>query len=87
MIKPVLQNELTVRNDNQTRFRNALVGTSVMFMPMVAFAEGEVLTPAQVTSALTGVGAPALIGAALVVMLGIGAAIWGGKKVLGFFGR
>lgn len=52
----------------------------------VQAAEGATgMNPAMITSAVDGVGLPALIGAAVAAMLAIAILIWGGKKIIGFF--
>lgn len=65
----------------------ALGVVAVVALPALSHAEGETITPAQVTAAVTDIGMPALIGAAVAVMLGIAALIWGGKKIIGFFSK
>lgn len=49
-------------------------------------AEGA-MDAAMITSAVDGVGLPALIGAAVAAMLAIAILIWGGKKIIGFFSK
>lgn len=45
------------------------------------------MTPEDLKGIVSGLGMPALIGAAVTVMIGIGALIWGGKRLIGFFSK
>lgn len=45
------------------------------------------MTPDDLKGQISGLGMPALIGAAVAAMIGIGALIWGGKKLIGFFSK
>lgn len=70
-----------------TENKGKLTLATVTFLPAVsAFAEGPI-TAEQITSSISGLGMAALVGAAVVAMLGIAVLIWGGKKIIGFFGR
>lgn len=64
-----------------------LAVVAVVALPAISnAAEGDsVVTPAMITSAVDGIGMPALIGAAVAAMLGIAILIWGTKKIIGFF--
>lgn len=71
------------------RFNLMLAFIASLFTLIVssAHAAGETpsLTPDSVTTAVNGIGMPALIGAAVAAMLSIAVLIWGGKKIVGFF--
>lgn len=62
---------------------------AVVALPALTHAEGAApfMDPTQIKTAVDGIGMPALIGAAVVAMLAIAVLIWGGKKLIGFFGK
>lgn len=82
-----MQNQTVVKENKGKRFlQNTVVATAFALPAVSAFAEGQAtITPDQITTAVNSIGMPALIGAAVAVMLGIAALIWGGKKIIGFF--
>lgn len=79
-------NQTVVKEKMNQRYLQAAVVATAFALPALSHAEGEI-TPAQITGAVTDIGMPALIGAAVAVMLGIAALIWGGKKIIGFFSK
>lgn len=82
-----MKNQTVVKEKLGKRYLQAATVATVTAFPLVAHAAGEsgVVTPEMITSAVDGIGLPALIGAAVAAMLSIAVLIWGGKKIIGFF--
>lgn len=74
-------------------FKKSVAATTtvvaVVAIPAISHAaEGAAgMDASMITSAVDGVGLPALIGAAVAAMLAIAILIWGGKKIIGFFSK
>lgn len=75
--------QTVVKEKLGNRYLQASTVATVAALPLMAHAEG--MTPEMITTAVDGVGLPALIGAAVSAMLAIAILIWGGKKIIGFF--
>lgn len=83
-----MEQKTVVKEKLGKRYLQGAVVATAFALPVLARAEGETgLTPEQVTAAGTSIGMPALIGAAVVFMLGVGVLIWGGKRIIGFFSK
>lgn len=72
--------------------KDQAIALLLAFMTMFAFstvhAEGAAgFDASTVTSAIDGIGLPAMIGAAAAAMLGIVILIWGVRKIIAFFSR
>ncbi len=82
-----MENQTVVKENKGKRYLQLMTVATVGALPVLARAEGEAITPQQITDAVTSVGMPALIGAAVAAMLGIAALIWAGRKVISFFSK
>lgn len=85
-----METKQTEQMDQKTANRYLVpfvVATALVLSGTANAVEGAALDPAIITSAVNGVGMPALIGGAVAAMLGIAVLIWGGKKVIGFFSK
>lgn len=82
-----MQNNQTVLKEKLgKRYLQATTVATAFALPVLARAEGTPsITPDTITTAVNGIGMPALIGAAVSAMLAIAVLIWGGKKIVGFF--
>ncbi|MGV2455942.1 hypothetical protein [Acinetobacter pittii] len=73
------------------RYLQAATVATVAAAPLLTHAEDPTvqpfMTPEGLKSLVAGLGMPALIGAAVATMIGIGVLIWGGKKLIGFFSK
>jgi hypothetical protein len=80
-------NQIVVKEKLGQSYLQAATVATFGALPLLAHAEGEVpgLTPETISTAVNGIGMPALIGACVAAMLGIAVLIWGGKKIVGFF--
>lgn len=81
-------NKTTVVKEKLGRaYLQAATVLTVGALPVVSnAAEGAAgVDASMITSAVDGIGMPALIGAAVAAMLAIAVLIWGGKKIIGFF--
>lgn len=69
------------------RYLQAGVVATVSLPALANAAEGDSVLPTSdsLKSMLDGLGIGALIGAIVLFMLGIAIAIWGGRKIVGFF--
>lgn len=83
------KNQIVVKEKMGKRYLQAATVATVFALPVLARAEDVVpfITKEEIKSIISGLGMPALIGAAVAAMLGIGVVIWGGKKLVGFFSR
>lgn len=61
--------------------------TMLAFSTVHAAADAAGFDASTVTSAIDGIGLPAMIGAAAAAMLGIVILIWGVRKIINFFSR
>lgn len=82
-----MKNQTVVKEKLGKRYLQAATVATVTAFPLLAHAEGEAgaVNAQMITSAVDGIGMPALIGAAVAAMLAIAVLIWGGKKIIGFF--
>lgn len=82
-------NQTVVKEKLCKRYLQAATVAIVLAFPVFASAAGDTpsITPDTVTTAVNGIGMPALIGAAVAAMLAIAVLIWGGKKIVGFFSK
>lgn len=81
-------NQTVVKEKLGKRYLQAATVATAFALPVLARAEGTPsITPDTVTTAVNGIGMPALIGAAVAAMLAIAVLIWGGKKIVGFFSK
>ncbi|MCT9386633.1 hypothetical protein QM090_18215 [Acinetobacter baumannii] len=71
------------------RYLQVATVATVAAFPLVARAEDVTpfMTPEELKGIVSGLGMPALIGAAVATMIGIGVLIWGGRKLIGFFSK
>ncbi|HEN9553112.1 TPA: hypothetical protein U9I90_003699 [Acinetobacter baumannii] len=83
------KNQIVVKEKMGKRYLQATVVATTFALPILARAEEVVpfITKEEIKALIDGLGMPALIGAAVAAMLGIGVLIWGGKKLVGFFSR
>lgn len=81
--------QTVVKEKSGARYLGAATVATVGAMALSTGAQAAEGAPgmdaAMITSAVDGVGLPALIGAAVAAMLAIAILIWGGKKIIGFF--
>jgi hypothetical protein len=79
----------TVSSPVKAAVSQALVVVSVVALPAISHAAAGAtgIDASMITSAVDGIGMPALIGAAVAAMLAIAVLIWGGKKIIGFFSK
>lgn len=84
-----MKTQTVVKEKLGQRYLQAATVATVGAFPLVSHAaEGDpLLDPAMIKTAVDGIGMPALIGACVVSMLAIAVLIWGGKKLIGFFGK
>ena len=82
------KNQNAVKENMSKRYLQAATVATAFALPVLARAEGTPsITPDTITTAVNGIGMPALIGAAVAAMLTIAVLIWGGKKIVGFFSK
>ena len=69
------------------RYLQVATVATVSAFPLVARAEDVTpfMTPEELKGIVSGLGMPALIGAAVATTISIGVRIWGGRKTTGFF--
>lgn len=84
-----MKNLTVVKEKLGQRYLQAATVATVGALPLMAHAEGTSMgiDPTMIKTIVDGIGMPALIGAAVASMLAIAVLIWGGKKVIGFFGK
>ena len=79
-------NQTVVKEKLGKRYLGAMTVATFGALPVLASAaQGGTIDASMITSAVDGIGMPALIGAAVASMLAIAVLIWGGKKIIGFF--